>query len=144
MLDRILLERKVQQLAHYVEQLRRFAHLGLQEFTQDIEKRYAVERVMQLIVDEAIDINGYVILASRQAPPKDYYGSFFQMAALGVYPRSLAVRLAPTTALRNALGHEYEEVDEREVYRNISLFLSLYPRYVRQVLAFTSRRTHKE
>ena len=141
MLDRLLVERKAQQLAQYLESLKVFEALTLEDYLEDETKHYAIERLMQLIVDEAIDINGHVILASRQPPPKDYYSSFIQLAALGVYPRSFALDLAPTTALRNALVHEYEEVDPHEAYCNIRHFLKLYPRYLKHVLAFLERKS---
>ena len=139
MLDRLLVERKAAHVAQYLDQLRRHGQIRLQRFTEDLTTRYAVERLMQLIVDEAIDINGHVILATRQAPPRDYYASFIQLGRLGACSRSLASSLAPTTALRNALVHEYEDVDVKEVHRNIQRFLSFYPRYLREVLRFVKR-----
>ena len=143
MLDRLLVERKAQQLAQYLDALRAFESLSLKAFTEDTTRRYAAERVMQLMVDEAIDINAHPILASRHAPPKDYYSSFLQLASLGVYPRSLALALAPTTAVRNALVHEYEEVDINEVHRSIRRFLALYPRYLHAVVSFLHRRARR-
>ena len=139
MLDRLVVERKAQQLAQYLGELRAFEGVSFKQFLADMTTRYAVERLMQLIVDEAIDINGRLILASRQAPPKDYYTSFVQLASLGVYGRSAAQALAPTTALRNALVHEYEEINAQEVHRHIRRFLMLYPRYLRDVLKFIKR-----
>src|SRR3989338_9885493 len=144
MLDRLLVERKARQLAQYLDELKAFEAMSLTAFTEDTTKRYAAERLMQLIVDEAIDINASLILASRHAPPKDYYSSFVQLASLGVCPRSLGLTLAPTTALRNALVHEYEEVDVREVHRNIRRFLSLYPNYLQSVLRFLRRRSRHQ
>lgn len=144
MLDRLLVERKAAHIAQYLDQLRRCGQISLQKFTADLTTRYAVERLMQLIVDEAIDINGHVILASRQAPPRDYYASFIQLGQLGACPRSLARSLAPTTALRSALVHEYEDIDVNEVHRNIRRFLSLYPQYLRHVLRFSQHASRKQ
>jgi uncharacterized protein YutE (UPF0331/DUF86 family) len=144
MVDRRLVERRAQQLAHYLEALRGFKALSLKAFIEDATKRYAAERLMQLIVDEAIDINAHLILSSRHAPPKDYYSSFVQLASLGVCPRALALALAPTTALRSALVHGYEEVNVNEVHRHIGRFLALYPRYLRGVLEFVRRSSRDQ
>jgi len=144
MLDRLLVERKAQQLAQYMEELKAFERISLEQLTQEFTRKYAVERLLQLIVDEAIDINAQLLLGSRRAPPKDYYSSFFQAASLGVYPRSLAAALAPTTGLRNALVHEYEGIDTREVHRNIRRFLSLYPQYLRHISRFIQHASRKQ
>lgn len=136
MLDRLLLERKAAQLARYLDELTTFNGVDFKTFSERFETRYVVERLMQLIVDEAIDINGHLILASHQPPPKDYRASFLQLPSLRVCPSSLAEALAPTTGLRNALVHEYEEINVKEVHRNIQPFLSLYPRYLHHVLAY--------
>ena len=141
MMDRLVVERKAQHLAQYLNELKPLKGFAFNQFREDAIKRYAVERLMQLIVDEAIDINAQLILASRNAPPKDYYSSFIQLASIGALQRSFAEKLAPTTALRNALVHEYEEIDASEVHRNIKRFLTLYPRYLRDILSFISRRS---
>lgn len=134
MADQPLLERKLQRLTTYLEQLASFQSLTYAQFEEDATQHYAVERLLQLIVDEAIDINTQLLLMHRRAPAKDYYSSFLQLSALRVCSAAEAKRLALTTGLRNALVHEYEEVDSQEVFRNIHNVLNMYPAYVRCVL----------
>ena len=48
---------------------------------------YAVERLFQLVVDAAVDINTHIITRSDLETPDDYQGTFFILADNKIIPR---------------------------------------------------------
>ncbi len=114
--------------------------LTVSQYQSDSLRRHAAERLAELIIEAAIDINGELVLAARQPPPDDYYTSFLVLAKLGVCDPPLAGRLAPTAGFRNRLAHEYEAVDDALAYETITLLPALYQEYVRAVTTYVDRQ----
>jgi uncharacterized protein YutE (UPF0331/DUF86 family) len=52
----------------------------------------------------------------------------------------LAEQLAPSAGLRNILVHGYDEVDLDALAAGAGMAVSMFPRYVEQVAAFTRER----
>ena len=67
--------------------------------------------------------------------PVDYFASFLELAKQGVVSETLARDVARSTGLRNILAHEYDEIDQKQVYRAIRMALTQVPRYLQSLLA---------
>ena len=68
-----------------------------------------------------------------QAPPRDYYESFTQLAKLRILPPPFASQIAACTGLRNRLVHEYDEIDPRRVYEGLRAAVRDIPEYLRRI-----------
>ena len=95
--------------------------------------KYAVERLIQLIVDLALDINNIILAYLQKPPASDYFNSFIDLAECGVLPESLAVKIAPSTGLRDRLVHEYETINDRIVFESISETIEQYIIYMKEI-----------
>ncbi len=131
-------------LSVIVEALKALEPLGitsLEDYRKDIYKRKAAERLLQELIEAAIDIdiNIHIITASGHSPPDDYYQSFTRLADLGVIDEELADKLAPSAGLRNRIVHEYDELKDSLVHEAISFAERLYPDYVKAVERFISQ-----
>ncbi len=133
MLDRPAIERKITVMADYLDELRQIGAASFQEFRSDFRIKRTTERLIQLIVECATDINGLLIIGLGHTPPSDYYSSFVEVGRLGVLSPDFADSLAPTTAIRNRLIHEYDTIDERLVYASVQPIIEAFTRYVQQV-----------
>ncbi|MEE9614978.1 MAG: DUF86 domain-containing protein [Thermodesulfobacteriota bacterium] len=109
-----------------------------EEYAADLYKRKAAERLMQELIEAAIDINTHIIVHTGNNPPEDYYESFIKLGGLGVVPKALAERLAPSAGLRNRLVHEYDAIEDTLVLAAIGTAEELYPEYVKEVEAYIS------
>lgn len=98
---------------------------------QDIAR--AIERLVQLVIEAAVDINVHVATEIEGSPPPDYRASFAAAARCGVVPVELATRLAPSAGLRNALIHDYADVDDARVHASIGLALSGFREFAASV-----------
>lgn len=130
MLDKEFVRQKQSLLIKYLDELEPLAKCSLDEYRADYVKRHAVEKLIELVVEYASDINRHIIESTRQAPPQTYYGTFEEMGRLGIIPEDLAARLGSTTGLRNRLVHGYEKVSDDIVYYSLKPFLRNYKRYI--------------
>lgn len=100
----------------------------------------ATERTMQLIVECATDINNMLLKIHSQKGSTDYFNSFIDIAELNIIPTDFALKIAPSTGLRNILGHEYEDIDDKIVYHSISICLTCYLEYMDLINAYLNCR----
>jgi uncharacterized protein YutE (UPF0331/DUF86 family) len=99
-------------------------------------ERAAAERLLQVVVDLAIDVNGHLLVALGHPAPATGRESFVQLGAAGVIDTALATELAPSASLRNVLVHRYVDIVVARVAEAITLTATLYPQYIRQVATF--------
>ncbi len=121
---------KLNYLKNYYEELKSFESLSLHQYTQDKIKRRAIERLLQLIVEVACDINSFV-LSGKGITAESYHDSFMKMDEVGIVEKDIALKLARTTGLRNRIIHEYGEYKDEVVYKNVSIFIEFYGKYLK-------------
>lgn len=97
------------------------------------------ERLLERIIGRMIDINYHLLTETDHPPPADYYASFTQLAALGVYDIEFGRRIAACTALRNRIVHEYDEVDPSRVHEALGTAIQDVSTYLRAVEEYVKR-----
>ena len=85
---------------------------------------------MQLIVECATDINNMLLKMQGNKGAVDYFNSFIDIAEQDIIPVEFALKIAPSTGLRNILVHEYEEINDEVVYNSINTCLQYYLEYM--------------
>ncbi len=133
----IIREKLIKLLSH-LEELDNLSHYSFEEYQKNIMIRYSTERLIQLMVDLALDINNILLSSLGKQPASDYYNSFIDLIELEVLDEDFAYSIAPTTGIRNRLIHEYEKIDNRIIYENISKFISTYKKYTAKINKFIS------
>ena len=128
--DKEIFLSKLNYLKNYYEEIKSFELLSFNQYIQDKIKRRAVERLLQLIVEVACDINSFV-LSKRGVTAESYHDSFAKMGEAGIIEKDIASKLARTTGLRNRIIHEYGEYKDEVVYKNISIFIEFYGKYLK-------------
>ena len=121
---------KLEKLQNYYTELKSLSSISLDEYLRNQVYRRAVERTLQLIVESATDINNMLLKMLGQKGAVDYFNSFINMAEQNIIPMEFALKIAPSTGLRNILVHEYEEIDDKVVYNSISNCLDHYLEYM--------------
>jgi uncharacterized protein YutE (UPF0331/DUF86 family) len=112
------------------------AHLGpltAVDLRSDRFRRHVTERVLSALVDLAVGVNSHLTAAMSASVPADGASTFAAMAELGVLEQSLAADLSGSVGLRNAIVHEYVDVDLTLVAAAVPLARERYGEYVRQV-----------
>lgn len=136
MIDIDLIRRKMSRLIMYLDRLAPFGKKSLNEYLADDYLKFSAERLIQLIVECAVDINNHVVVENQERPPEDYRSSFKRAADVKMISPELAKNLQGSASLRNILVHEYMEIDDKIVLESVSLILQYYPEYLREVDQF--------
>ena len=124
---------KLIKMENYISELEKFKPDTFKEYQNNQLKRYAIERIIQLIIDLALDINNILMKKADRYPAQDYYSSFLELIDLGILSEEFAKDIAPSTGIRNRLVHEYEEVDNKVVYQNLDKLIKYYLSYIKHV-----------
>jgi len=109
-----------------------------QEIKEDRLKLRALERIIQLIVDEMIDINNHFIRYAQLRVPEDFQSAFMVLAENNILPQEFAAKLAPVVGLRNRLVHRYEKVDINILLNTTRKSKNDFKEYVRHILKYLS------
>ncbi len=129
--------RKLVYLKQYLSNLEKYKKISKKDYPKH---HFEIERLLQLIVEVACDINSHIVVQLNMKPPSDYYQSFIDLGKTGVISQSLAKKIAPSSALRNALIHAYEEIDDEKVRQSIRLSLKYFPRYIEALQQYYQRQ----
>lgn len=105
------IDKKLEIILKYRDELEGVFSFSDADIKKDNLKFHTVERLIQLIADEMVDINGYLIRKFRFSVPDDFQSTFYVLADNKILDSEFASKLAPIVGLRNRLVHRYEEVN---------------------------------
>lgn len=111
MINHYFLKERFDRIVVYLEQIEIILGNDDSRIRGDFTLLYAIERLIQLVVDEMIDVNTHIIRNEEFRAPDDFQSAFYTLGENGVIDEDLAKRLAPIVGLRNRLVHRYESVD---------------------------------
>ena len=106
---------KLIRMNEYIIQLKKIRPGTYKEYLDDITARYAVERLMQLIVDLSLDINNILLAYNKKPAASDFFNSFIDIAQEGV------------------LKEDYETVNNEIVYNSIEKTIKMYSAYMMEI-----------
>jgi uncharacterized protein YutE (UPF0331/DUF86 family) len=123
--EKEIIMRKLAVIVENLKALEPIRRMGKEEYVGDVYKRKATERLLQELIEAAIDINIHIIVQAVNTVPDDYYESFIKAGELKIIPVGLAEKLAPSAGLRNRLVHEYDLIDQSMVLKAVRSYMNL-------------------
>ncbi|KST67901.1 type VII toxin-antitoxin system HepT family RNase toxin [Mastigocoleus testarum] len=132
-IDSEIILARLRLIAKYYNTLEQFSDVSLDDFLGDFNKQLIVERLLQLMIQSAIDINNHILSRLQPDNVVSNFEVFIELAKCDVITEDLAIKLAPSAGLRNRLVHEYDDIDSSQVFKAISFALQQYPLYVKQI-----------
>lgn len=129
-IEREVVRRKLATIIENLKVLEPITAFSEREYIEDIYKRKATERLLQEMIEAAVDINTHIIVQSGHAVPDEYYESFIRVGELNVIPFDLAQKLAPSAGLSNRLVHEYDMLDHAVILSAVKVAENQYSEYV--------------
>ncbi|MEX0890938.1 MAG: DUF86 domain-containing protein [Gemmatimonadota bacterium] len=138
-LDRDLVRRKLAVISRNLDDLAVIAELTLEDYRADRFRQKGTERMMQELIEAAVDANAHLLRAGGAPTPTDYYQSFVELGRHGIVPAELAERLAPAAGLRNRLVHEYDRIDDAIVLTAVAEARRDFPAYIAAVQDWLKR-----
>jgi uncharacterized protein YutE (UPF0331/DUF86 family) len=134
--DRISIHRKLKSLMKYLNALKSFESLQLNEYLNNFSTQLAVERLLELIIQASLDSNRLLLKRLHESSPKENSEVFLASARFGLITLELGEQLAEFGKFRNVLAHLYEDIDPVEVFYTIQETLEIYPQYVKQIKTY--------
>lgn len=122
--------KKIGLIQDYLRQLEGYlAECHLVERPSD-KTVFSIERLFQLMVDEAVDTNALILEKEKQPLPDTNQGTFKAIADTGIISHDLHARIAGSVGLRNRLVHRYETVQRSVLLREASKYTTAYKEYL--------------
>lgn len=131
MIDQDLIKGKMADMQNYLQELEPLLSYESRDIIDDNLKLRTVERLFQLIVDTAVDINTHVINESGLSVPDDYQSTFIILAKNKILPMDFAGQIAPSVGLRNLVVHKYGRVDVKRMVDDIKNEIGDYRDYLK-------------
>lgn len=139
MIDKQLIKNKLNDLRKYYEKLKSVLKEDARMIIEDDLKLYTTERLFQLIVDTAVDINTHIISESNAQVPEDYQSTFITLGENKILPMDFALKIAPSVGLRNLIIHKYGKVDLKRMIDDIKNEINDYLEYIKFVNNFLKK-----
>ncbi|MBP9669776.1 DUF86 domain-containing protein [Candidatus Woesebacteria bacterium] len=132
--DTQIVTRKSKFVLEDLKRLEEYAKLSLEEYLDSFEAQMLTQRLLERILTRVIDINYHILSHKYQVIPTDYTDSFVQMMRSGEISSEMMEQMKPSAGLRNALSHEYDEIDSEKVYVGMKKTLEYVRGYLRYIL----------
>jgi uncharacterized protein YutE (UPF0331/DUF86 family) len=83
------------------------------------EKYYAASMLVFSIINRLIDLGDEIVASSKIGIPSKYREIFTLLCKNKYIPEALAENLSELIYYRNLISHEYQEINEKDVFRAI-------------------------
>ncbi|KKP48260.1 MAG: hypothetical protein UR39_C0001G0055 [Candidatus Woesebacteria bacterium GW2011_GWA1_33_30] len=135
-IDIQLINRKIKLVSEDLAILKKYKDLTLDEYLNDPEIKLIIERLLEIITGQVIDINYHILKEEYESIPTDYYNSFINIAKNKIITEEFAEEIAKSAGLRNALAHNYDKIDDELVFNSIKIAIIQIPQYLSKILEF--------
>jgi uncharacterized protein YutE (UPF0331/DUF86 family) len=139
-IEKEILRRKISIIVENLNALELIRNMTREQYADDIYKRKATERLLQELIEAAIDINTHIIVQTSNIVPDDYYESFIKLGELKIMTTALAEKLAPSAGLRNRLVHEYDLLEHSLILEAVKVAVDVYPQYIKAIEDYILRQ----
>lgn len=141
MVNKRFVENKINLIQRELVNLEKLSKYSFQEIVSDFFRQSTLERILERIINRAIDINQHLIaeLSTKETePPKDYRETFLRLTEFKIYPKEFAENISMSVGTRNALVYDYNNIDYSRIYSSMSDCLKDYHQYCDYILLFIS------
>lgn len=137
-LDRERILAKIDQLDAYIAELTEIAPKSFTEY-QQVEKKRACERLLQISIEVVIDICNQFVSGLRLGLPAEEEDLFRKLVEAHTITKEMGEKLREMRGFRNILVHEYAQVDDRLVYEAVKTKLEDFTLFRRDILVYLKR-----
>jgi len=111
LVDKILILRKLAELEEYLNHLKEYSSLSLEEYQKNWKAQRIIERTLQILIEICLDIANHFISDKHLRVPESYADSFKILLEAGFIDASLFQQMEKMARFRNILVHHYDFID---------------------------------
>ena len=111
MVDKNMILRKMADLKTYINQVKEYASISLDDYQSDWKVQRIVERTLQMAIEVCVDMVNHIIADRNFRIPNTYSEGFRILKENNIISEVLCENLVNMCKFRNVLVHEYDKVD---------------------------------
>lgn len=111
-----LIQRLLNNLEGYINELRDATDITLEKYRRDIRLQRFVERTLEIAVACCLDVVHHIISDEGFREPDSYSDAFRVLVEHGVLPEAFLSDYQVMAQFRNKMVHYYEKIDPDQVY----------------------------
>lgn len=138
-IEKAFLVQKLNQMKEYLAEAEPFLELSQQDILKEMTILRTLERLLQLIVDQALDINKHFIKEFNLKISDDLQGTFVVIGEHNILPIEFAKKIAPVVGLRNQLVYRYEKIDNKRFIKDFKNNKSDFEKYMKYIFIYLEK-----
>ncbi|HEY4688838.1 MAG TPA: DUF86 domain-containing protein [Anaerolineae bacterium] len=136
MVDIEVVRNRLSALNEYVARLDAKRSWSLSQMLADEDAYYAIQHLLQLASQAAIDIATHILAADFSTHADNYRDVILALGSEGVLPLVFAQRFAAIAGFRNILIHAYLAVDPQKVHLFLQTGLEDFRSFARHIAKY--------
>lgn len=121
--------RKLSAIDEYLQQIREFSGVSVDEYRSDWKSQRIVERTLQMLIETCADIANHIISDRNMRIPTSYSDTFRVLLENNAIDENLFGVMEKMAKFRNIVVHQYEEVDAEIVIMILRKHLDDFVRF---------------
>jgi len=138
LVDKLLIGRKLARIDTYLSQIREFSKISGNEYKKNWKTQRIVERTLQILVEECIDIANHIIADEGLRLPVGYADAFQVLMENRIIKKKLSATMEKMAKFRNVIIHQYEKIDPGIVVAILHKNLADFERYKKAIIQYLS------
>lgn len=137
--DRERIFAKLDEMTGYIEELKEMLPEE-EEYFQNLIKRRACEKTIEVAIESLIDVSAMVVSAQRFGLPANEESIMDMLVEKKVLSKELGERLKDMKGFRNILIHRYAHVDDAIVYQNLTDYLDDFYKFREAIESYLEKQ----
>jgi len=117
--------KRIEKLREYRHDLKRMSDIAFEQYVQDKQIKYSIERLLFLISENILDFLDHILSSRFEIVSESYEDIIENALKKKVIDDSLYLKLKGLGGFRNVLAHEYMNLSDKEVFRNFKKMLKM-------------------
>ncbi|NYE57613.1 type VII toxin-antitoxin system HepT family RNase toxin [Carboxydothermus ferrireducens] len=140
MVNKVLIEGKLNLIIEYVNRLKELKSLPLKEFLEDYRNPATAESYLRRALEAVFDIGRHILAKSRGRDLSlEYKGIARGLRELGIVDENLGQKLMQMAGYRNRMVHLYSLVTDEELYEIIQNDLKDFLNFVNSIKEYLAK-----
>ncbi len=137
--DRVRILSKLDEMIKYIDELHGMLPEH-EEYQQDLIKRRACEKTVEVAIESLIDVSAMIVSAQRFGLPENEENIFDMLIKKKVLSGKLGEKLKDMKGFRNILVHRYGYVDDEIVYHNLTSYMDDFYEFENAVKSYLKKQ----
>jgi uncharacterized protein YutE (UPF0331/DUF86 family) len=116
MLDRTIIETRLENMETALVNLKRYQHLTQEDFSKDLSFIWIAAKGLEILIQNLLDIGAHLLASEIKNDWDDYGEIILKLGQHGIIPEPFAKKILGMAGLRNILVHEYLRVDPNKLH----------------------------